>query len=146
MILAARTTAIATTIVVVDHFKLSFRIPRTVLKDCGLQSVPNVFQDMCAEPCVALLTATEYHPHTDGPVEWYNTEIVSHLCHCVAEHQRHWDSHVMTCAYAYDVQVNRSRNVVAYTLVLSRCPPGPASPITTKSPPDVNDIDTPLVM
>lgn len=63
------------------------------------------------------VTTIEYHPHTGGKAERFNTTLIQRLQHYVLKHQTDYGTYVLPLWYGYDVLVHMFIKVS----LLARC-------------------------
>lgn len=101
------TTAPHVSAIVLDHWIIPYDIPTYLLTGNGPQFVVKFLTALYALLETNKLTATEYHPQTNGKTESYNKNIVARLRHYFPEHQQDWDHYSQPVIYAYNAQVHR---------------------------------------
>lgn len=123
-------TTVAT--IILNNWISSYRIPAKLLTENCLQFTSKFFKANCVELGNVPLTTTEYHSHSNGQVERFNSTIASRLHHDNSEHQQDCGSSVMLLTYAYNMQVHHATKLPPFSLVLGRQTSTPGT--TTQQP------------
>ena len=80
--------------------------PQTIITDNGSSLSTGHFCEICDEKKVNIITASAYHPHTNGKVENYNKFMVHQLAHCLAENRApvdRWADHLDRVTWTWRV-------------------------------------------
>lgn len=132
------TTATRITNIFTEQWARNFEIPPTVLTDNGPQLTSKFFAELDEELGVKTVKTTKYHQQAHHQVELFKAIAISRLLR-EAEHQKAWDTFVLSLTYTYILQVHRTTELPPFSLAIPRLPPVPIV-IARPLPPDIGEI------
>lgn len=123
----------------------NFKIPSKLFAVDDLQFTTKFVQAICEELRAEPLTKKHCRPRDSGKVR-LNITIVSMFHQYITKHQRDWDGYVVPLTYAYNTQMYLATKVSQFSVILCRPPPGPATLVGSTMSPEVDHIDSAMVL
>lgn len=68
-----------------QHWFDRYGFPQTIITDNGSSLSAGLFKELCDQAGINVVTASAYHPHTNGKVENYNKFMTYQLARCLQE-------------------------------------------------------------
>jgi hypothetical protein len=129
----------------VEKVILQYGVPKELITDQGTHFMAKVFEAVALRCGVHHITATTYHPQTNGLTERLNATIANSIGPYVNQQQSDWDEYLPFITYLYNTSKQASTQFEPYKLMFGRVPRLPFDiPSRTVVLPTPNDYFTQL--
>ena len=122
----------------VERLIFQYGAPKKLLTDQGSHFVANLFEAITARCGIHHLTASTYHPQTNGLTERFNSTLANSISTYVNSQQSDWDDFLSSVTFAYNTSKQSSTHVEPFTLMFGRPPLLPFDP-----PKDIVNLSAP---
>lgn len=114
---------------IADAFQQSwfnrYGYPQSIITDNGSSLSAGAFRGLCDKFQVNVITASAYHPRTNGKVENYNKFMVQQLARCLTEAREtvdHWSEHLDRVTWTWRVHSPLIAGVSPFEAVFGQAP------------------------
>ena len=124
----------------VERIIFQYGTPKKLLTDQGTHFVANLFEAISSRCGIHHITASTYHPQTNGLTERFNSTLCNSISTYVNRQQSDWDEFLSSVTFAYNTSKQASTNFDPFTLMFGRPPllpfDAPKDIVTISSPND----------
>lgn len=112
----------------VEKVILQYGAPKKLLTDQGTHFVANLFEAITSRCGIHHITASTYHPQTNGLTERFNSTLAGSIRTYVNQQQSDWDEFLSAVTFAYNTSKQASTEIEPFKLMFGRTPSLPFDP------------------
>jgi hypothetical protein len=104
----------------VENIIFQYGTPKKLLTDQGSHFVANLFEAVTSRCGIHHITASTYHPQTNGLCERFNSTLCNSISTYVNRQQSDWDEFLSSVTFAYNTSKQASTHFEPFTLMFGR--------------------------